>query len=61
MRYETSVTEPSCMGASAARARRAARRSNGRWLAAEWHNQEAVWWCGFGSEVEALEAVGLRE
>lgn len=31
------------------------------WLAAEWRDQQAVWWCAFGSEADALEAVGLGE
>ena len=31
------------------------------WLAAEWRDQQAVWWCAFGSEAEAVEAAGLRE
>jgi ketosteroid isomerase-like protein len=30
-------------------------------LALEWRDKKAVWWCAFGSETEALEAVGLRE
>jgi hypothetical protein len=31
------------------------------WLAVEWHEEKEVWWCAFGSEAEALEAVGLRD
>jgi hypothetical protein len=28
------------------------------WLANEWRDQKAVWWCAFGSKAEALEAAG---
>ena len=31
------------------------------WLALEWRDKKEVWWCAFGSEAEALEAVGLSE
>jgi hypothetical protein len=31
------------------------------WLALEWRDKKAVWWCAFGSEAEALEAAGLSE
>jgi ketosteroid isomerase-like protein len=31
------------------------------WLAVKWRDGKEVWWCSFGSEVEALEAAGLRE
>jgi hypothetical protein len=31
------------------------------WLTNEWRDQKTVWWCAFGSEAEALEAVGLSE
>jgi hypothetical protein len=31
------------------------------WVAAEWRDGKAVWWCSFESEAEALEAVGLSE
>jgi hypothetical protein len=31
------------------------------WLANEWRDKKVVWWRAFGSEAEALEAVGLRE
>jgi hypothetical protein len=30
------------------------------WLAIEWRDQKMVWWCGYESEAEALEAVGSR-
>jgi ketosteroid isomerase-like protein len=30
-------------------------------LALEWRDKKAVWWCAFGSEAGALEAVGLGE
>jgi hypothetical protein len=30
------------------------------WMANEWRNKKQVWWHAFGSEAEALEAVGLR-
>jgi ketosteroid isomerase-like protein len=33
----------------------------GLWMAVEWRDKETVWWRAFGSEAEALEAVGLRE
>jgi hypothetical protein len=31
------------------------------WLTNEWRDQKTVWWCAFGSEAEALEAVGLSQ
>ena len=31
------------------------------WLAIEWRERMEVWWCAFGSEAEALKAVGLSE
>ena len=31
------------------------------WGAVEWRDEQIVWWHAFGSEAEALEAVGLRE
>jgi ketosteroid isomerase-like protein len=31
------------------------------WLAIEWRKRMEVWWCAFGSEAEALTAVGLEE
>ena len=31
------------------------------WLAIEWRDEKAVWWCSFGSEAEAVEAATLRE
>jgi hypothetical protein len=31
------------------------------WLALEWRDKKAVWWCSFESEAEALEAAHLRE
>jgi hypothetical protein len=29
--------------------------------ASEWREKMEVWWCAFGSEAEALKAVGLAE
>jgi hypothetical protein len=31
------------------------------WQVVEWRDKKIVWWHAFGSEAEALEAVGLRE
>ncbi len=31
------------------------------WSAAEWRAGKCVWWGNYGTEAEALEAVGLRE
>ena len=31
------------------------------WLAVEWRDGRVVWWYSFGTEAEALEAVGLSE
>jgi hypothetical protein len=31
------------------------------WLANEWRDKKAVWWCAFGSEAEAFDAARLRE
>ena len=31
------------------------------WIVAEWRNRKAIWWHTFGSEAEALKAVGLAE
>jgi ketosteroid isomerase-like protein len=31
------------------------------WNASEWHDRKCVWWGNYGTEAEALEAVGLRE
>jgi ketosteroid isomerase-like protein len=31
------------------------------WAAVEWRDEQVVWWSAFGSEAEALDAVGLRE
>lgn len=30
------------------------------WLAIEWRDGTEVWWSAFGSEADALEAIGLR-
>ena len=30
------------------------------WLLGEWRDGQCVWWQAFGTEAEALEAVGLR-
>ena len=31
------------------------------WIVGRWRNEKVVWWRTFGSEAEALEAVGLSE
>jgi ketosteroid isomerase-like protein len=31
------------------------------WMLAEWRQEKVVWWRSYGTEAEALEAVGLRE
>jgi ketosteroid isomerase-like protein len=31
------------------------------WLANEWRDGKTVWWHAFGSEAEALEALGVRK
>ena len=31
------------------------------WSAAEWRDRKCVWWGNYGTEAEALAAVGLRE
>jgi ketosteroid isomerase-like protein len=31
------------------------------WTAAEWRDGKCVWWGNYGTEAQALEAVGLRE
>jgi ketosteroid isomerase-like protein len=31
------------------------------WLGVEWRDEKTVWWCGFDSEVQALEAMSLSE
>jgi ketosteroid isomerase-like protein len=31
------------------------------WLAARWRHGRCVWWASYGTEAEALEAVGLAE
>jgi ketosteroid isomerase-like protein len=31
------------------------------WLVGKWRDQKQVWWCAFGTEAEALEAVGPSE
>ncbi len=31
------------------------------WLAAKWGDTKVVWWGNYGTEAEALEAVGLRD
>ena len=31
------------------------------WQVIEWRDGKQAWWCAFGSEAEALEAMGLRE
>jgi hypothetical protein len=31
------------------------------WLGVEWRGEKTVWWCGFDSEAQALEALGFSE